>query len=106
MNKEKVLLKDYIHGYQFIYIAKMNSRNLNIYLKIKQYSEFIEFSNNKILLNKKIYSIPISQIDYTNEFVISVMDVCEITRCRKNFKNNLIKFLKMEESKCLLLEII
>lgn len=98
MNKEKVILKDYIHGYQFMYIAKMNSRNLNIHLKIKPYSEFIGFSNNKILLNKKIYNIPISQIDYTNEFVISVMDVCEITRYRKKFKNNLIKFINQEEN--------
>ena len=93
MNKEKVILKDYIHGYQFMYIAKMNSRNLNIYLTIKPYSEFTGFMNNKILLNKKIYSIPISQIDYANEFFISVMDVCEITRYRKKFKNNLIKFI-------------
>lgn len=98
MNKEKVILKDYIHGYQFLYIAKMNSRNLNIHLKIKSYPAFIEYSNDKILLNKKIYSIPISQIDYTNEFLISVMDVCEITRYRKKFKNNLIKFINQEEN--------
>lgn len=96
MNKEKVILKDNIHGYQFLYIAKMNSRNLNIHLKIKRYSEFMGF--NKILLNKKICSIPKSQIDYTNEFLISVMDVCEITRYRKKFKNNLIKFINQEEN--------
>lgn len=98
MNKEKVILKDSIHGYQFIYMAKMNSRNLNIHLKIKSYPAFIEYSNNKILLNKKIYSIPISQIDCSNEFFISVMDACEITRCHKDFKNNLIKFINQEEN--------
>lgn len=98
MSKEKVLLKDSIHGYQFIYIAKMNSRNLNIHLKIKLYPAFIEYSKTKILLNKKIYSIPISQIDCSNEFAICVMDVCELTRCRKKFKNNLIKFINQEEN--------